>query len=124
MKIRYAFGLLALLLAGCQTLGVPAPKTPAQAVFEARGSELAAITLANQYKALPPCAPMVKICSDPKVVILLQKAANAADAVLDSAQATVTDPTFKDSPAAAKAALAAQNALGALTAITAQLALK
>jgi hypothetical protein len=118
--------LMALVLAGCQTLGLASSPTPAQSVFAAKETFLAAVVVADKYKALPTCtAPMVTIvCKKDSVVVALQKAANAANASLDAAQATVTDPTFAGGDVAQKALLAAQNAVVALTAITSQLGVK
>lgn len=123
MKRLFLIPALPIFVAACSVLGLPDPQTPAQAVYETQGGFLAALTVANQYKSLPPC-PTVKICSDPKVVAVVQKVATATDAALQSADATVNDPAFKDGPVAQKAALAAQSALTALTTITATLTLK
>ena len=117
MKFRVL--LAALALSACQTM-IPAPQTPAQTVFLAKGTFLIAVGVANRYKALPPC-PMVVVCSSPAVVAVLQKSANATDAILDSAETTVRDPAFANTDAAGKAALAATNAVSALQAITAGL---
>src|SRR6267154_4100171 len=75
---------LALALAGCSSLGLTTT-SPAQGVFAARGIFSAALDVANRYKALPACGGMVVVCSTPSVVATLQKSANAANAVLDSA---------------------------------------
>ncbi len=119
MKLTLAL-ILAVSLGSCSTV-LPTPKTPAQAVFEAKGTFLATVTLANQYKALPTCPTAMPICKTDAMVGLLQKSANATDAALDAAQATVTDPKFVGTSTATASLVAAQNALVALQAIAAQL---
>ena len=111
---------LALALAGCSSLGLTTT-SPAQGVFAARGIFSAALDVANRYKALPACGGMVVVCSTPSVVATLQKSANAANAVLDSAETTVKDPAFAGSSVAQKALASADAAVSALTAITSQL---
>ncbi|HTD67428.1 MAG TPA: hypothetical protein VK846_12950 [Candidatus Limnocylindria bacterium] len=113
----------AVCLSACSQIGIPAAKSPPQAVFEAKTAFLGAVRIANDYKSLPPC-PTVTICSNPSVVVVIQKAAVATQAALNSADATVNDPQFKDGSVAQKAAVAAQNSFAAFVAITATLRTK
>lgn len=116
---KLAIVVASLVLAGCSSL--PA-SDPAQGVFAARGVFSAALDVANRYKALPVCGmPMVLVCSTPSVVATVQKSANAANAVLDSAETTVRDPAFAKGNAAQQALASANAAVAALTAITSQL---
>lgn len=119
---RYVTAILAagFMLAACAQLGFPAPKTPAQAVYAAKGAFLATVLIANQYKALPPCGGTSVLCSSPSVVTKLRLAANAGKATLDSAEATVTDPAFKGSTTDA-AVVAAENAVEAFSTIANEL---
>lgn len=115
-----ALGGFALLLAGCGTLGIPAPQTPAQAVYEAKASFLGALKVANEYKALPSC-PAAVLCSDAATVATIRTAANTASVALDAAQATVTDPNFKDGSDAEKTITAAEEAVSAFVTIAGKL---
>lgn len=116
MKRLLSIALLAASLSACSSLGFSAPKTPAQAVYAAKGTFLATVLVANQYKALPPCGGTDVLCSSPAVVTKLQLAANAGKATLDAAEATVTDPAFSGSTADA-AVVAAENAVSAFSTI-------
>lgn len=113
---------VALLLGACGTPLPPSPQTPAQAVYLAEGDFTAALSVATKYKSLPDCtAPAAPVlCSKASVVSDTQKAANTAWALLQSAQATVTDPNFKGSMTD-QAVVAAQNAVGALKTIVSSL---
>jgi len=115
----------AAMLAGCTALGIPSPQTPAQTVYTAKSDFLAAVLIANQYKALPGCAvpDAPVLCAKADVVVNIKLAANAAKATLDSAEAAVRDPAF-DGNAVDKAVVAATNAVGAFVTITTQLKVK
>ena len=107
----YVFiGLLAF--AGCATTGTT---LPSQAVFQAKSDYAVALTAAVAYKNLPRCGPtVIKVCSDPKIVTQLQKADDAASALLDGAETTVRTGGSN----AQLAVTAAQQAVSALTSIT------
>jgi hypothetical protein len=108
-------------LAGCSSLGLPTPKTPKQAVYAADAGFLAAVTVADNYKNLPSCgATASPICADQAVVAKIRLSANAADATLKAAEATVQDPHFAGSASDA-AIVAATNAVAAFVAVTQQL---
>jgi hypothetical protein len=111
---RLAFLVAALCLAACSTFGDP--QTPRQTVYAAKVSFLAAVTVADQYKNLPRCGTGPVVCSSPAVIARLRLGANAADATLDAAEATVMDPKFEGSNTDA-AIVAATNAVAAFTAI-------
>lgn len=90
-----AAALLLPFMASCASLGLPTPKTPRQAVYAADGAFLAAVTIADDYKALPDCVsngPIV--CKDPATLDKIRLGANAADATLKAAENTVKDPNF------------------------------
>lgn len=120
MRIAAAAALLAFL-ASCASLGFPPPKTPRQAVFAADGAFLGAVTVANDYKALPPCVSNGPIlCKDQAVVEKIRLGANAADATLKAAENTVKDPKFGGS-VADSSIVAATNAVQAFVTITSAL---
>ncbi len=75
------------LVASCAS--VTATLDPQQAVYAAKQSYAVALTAAVAYKRLPPCPTVTKVCSDKAVVVRLQKADDAAAALLDGAEATV-----------------------------------
>lgn len=108
------------LVAGCA--GSLTPTTPAQSVFAAKATYAGALIVAVQYKALPAC-PKVVICSDPAIVAKLQAADNIAAPALNSAEAAARNPDFGQN-ALQTAVIAAQNAVTALTSITATLKVK
>lgn len=111
----------ALLLSSCASLGLPTPKTPRQAVYAADGAFLAAVTIANDYKALPDCVSNGPIlCKNAAVVEKIKLGANAADATLKAAENTVKDPNFGGSTSDS-AIVAATNAVQAFVAITSAL---
>lgn len=120
--MRYLLFAGALLLASCGTGLPPTPQTPAQAVYLAEGDFTAALSVATKYKALPDCSALAVpvLCSKASVVTDVQKSANTAWALLQAAQATVTDPNFKGSMSD-QAVVSAQNAVGALKTIVSSL---
>lgn len=110
-----AAAVLIAFLASCASLGIPAPKTPRQAVFAADGAFLAAVTIANDYKALPDCVSNGPVlCKDPAILEKIRLGANAADATLKAAENTVRDPNFSGSTSD-KAIVAATNAVQAFS---------
>lgn len=110
----------AALAVGCASTGPV--QTPAQAVFAAKGSYNAALTVAVAYKRLPRCSDAQPApCSKPELIAQLQKADNVAAAALDAAEAAVRTPLV-GATATARALSAAQAALAALTAMVANLA--
>ena len=84
MKRFLAFALFTFV-AGCAS----APQTPAQAVFTAKQDYAVALTAAVAYKNLPKCPTVAKVCSNPAIISQLQKADDAASALLDGAEVTV-----------------------------------
>ena len=90
-------GMGALLLAAGPLLGCVHTDTPEQAVFQAKADYEALLMLAVKYRNQPLCwpgaSPLALGCSDSKVVALVRTADNAAEAVLDNAEATVRDGT-------------------------------
>jgi len=131
MKRLLAAAALAFV-AACTSVGGTA-LTPAQSVYQLKSDYDAALTIAVTYKNLPPCgtttnvpnvgAQKIVLCSDPKVVAQLLQADNVAYAAIQAAENTVRDPTVSQSGAQA-ATVAAQQALAALTSITATLQTK
>ncbi len=81
--------LLAVLILATAAACASAPQSPQQAVFAAKQDYAAALTAAVAYKRLPPCPTATKLCKDAKIVTQLQKADDAAAALLDGAEATV-----------------------------------
>lgn len=109
------------MLASCASLGIPSPKTPRQAVFASDGAFLGAVTIANDYKALPDCVSNGPIiCKDPAVLEKIRLGASAADATLKAAEDTVKDPNFGGSTSDS-AIVAATNAVAAFVSITSAL---
>lgn len=110
---RFAAVLALAILSACALI----PQSPQQAVFSAKQSYAVALTAAVAYKRLPPCPTPSKVCSDKKVVGQLQKADDAAAALLDGAEVTVRTGGGN----VAMAIQAAQQAVAAFTSITATL---
>jgi hypothetical protein len=113
---------LSLSLSGCafmQKLGldIPSPKTARQAIYTADGAFLGAVTIANDYKALPDCGGVTPICKDAATLDKIRLGANAADATLKAAENTVKDPKFAGSTSDA-AIVAATNAVQAFVNVT------
>lgn len=93
-----------------------AQQSPAQSVYAIESSYAAALQIAVAYKRLPPC-PGPVICADAAVVNRLQKADDAAAALLQGAQTTVRS----GATGADLAIKAAQEAASAFTTITSTL---
>lgn len=117
---RLASIIFALTIAGCGS--IVTPKTPAQDVFAAKASYAAALTVAVAYKRLPSCAPVTHppICSDAAIVKKLQDSDDVAKPALDAAEAAVRTQGFGQSTLQTFV-ISANNAVSALTAITATL---
>jgi hypothetical protein len=122
MRAQFIAGAIALVLASCANL-FPAPQTPAQAVYESKAAFLVALRAADDYAALPRC-PAEPLCSDADIAAAIRTSAKAARASLDAAQSAVTDPAFKNGDALEKSIVAANGAVAAFAAITAQLPAK
>lgn len=107
--MRALAALLILPLAACSTV-LPAPRDPAQAVYELDGELIAAMRAATVYAALPTCVsggPV--ICSDPATVSRIQTAARDASAAVIAAQADLTaDPQSEAQAIALASQLVAQ----------------
>lgn len=113
--------LAAGLLWGCA--GGNPLQSPAQAVFAAESSYAGALTLAVAYKRLPVCLPAHEagyLCSKQEVVVRLQKADDAAFALLEGAQNTVRAGGGN----LGMAVTAAQQAVSAFVSITSTLKVK
>lgn len=118
MKRIAIIAALALSICGCAGFNWPSPKTPRQAVFTAQGAFLGAVTIANDYKALPDCsAGGPPICKDAAILEKVRLGANAADATLKAAENTVKDPRF-DGSVTDSAIVAATNAVDAFVGVT------
>lgn len=83
--------ILVITLAGCVSSGGTVTQSnPAQAVYAAKEAYAVALTAAVAYKRLPPCvAGGSPVCRNASVLSQLQKADDAAAALIDGAQATV-----------------------------------
>lgn len=82
---------LIVSVVGCAAIS-SGDKTPAQAVYAAEQHYVVALLVAVKYKKLPPCVeigPNLPLCSKSSVVTQIQKADEAAYALLSGAQATV-----------------------------------
>ena len=119
MKTLHAL-LTCIFLSACSTT----PSDPAQTIYQVQNNYSAALIVAVAYKALPPCsvpnAPV--LCSKADVVTQLQRADNIAYPALQAAQHTVRTPGAGAN--AQTAIFAAQEAVAALTSITATLQVK
>ncbi len=100
------------LVASCAS--VTATLDQQQAIYAAKQSYAVALTAAVAYKRLAPCPTVTKVCKDAKVVSQLQKADDAAAALLDGAEATVRTGGGN----VAMALQAATQAVSAFTSIT------
>ena len=113
--------LFAAILAACSSINTPT--TPAQTIYQAESDYNAAATIVVAYKALPLCAPASPpLCSKADVVDKLKQADTVAYNALVAAENVARTPGAGAN--AATAQLAAQQAIAALTTITATLAVK
>lgn len=84
-------------LASCNGVQTPpAPKTPAQTVFELKAGEGVALAIFVKYKALPSCALPAHpvLCSDPAIVAKVQGIDAIAARSIDTAETAVRTPGF------------------------------
>jgi hypothetical protein len=117
MKLLIA-AILAFTLAACASTATPT--TAAQGVYQVKSDYAAALTVAVAYKNLPTCAAGGPVlCSEPRVVAQLRQADDVAYAALQAAENTARTPGAGAN--AATAVIAAQQAVQALTSITATL---
>lgn len=118
MKKILACAALAVALSGCvwmkDTLGLDVslspPRTPAEAVFEARGQYVSILVGVN---ATCPAVTETGPCTRANLTIV-DNAARATDAVLDRAEGIVRDPLRATSPEAVAAAAEAKAAVARL----------
>jgi hypothetical protein len=115
------FATLALcgLLTSCATTPTSNPQA---SVFQIKQNYELALQVAVAYDNLPPCVAGVKaVCSEHAVKVKLKTAKDVASPAIQAAENAVRDPTF--SASASQAVVSAANqAVIALTAITAALA--
>lgn len=114
--------LSAFLLLGCggqNSVVLPAPKTPAQSVFELKTVYASALSVAARYRALPDCAaPMhPPLCSDMAIIQKIRDVDAISGPILDTAEKVVRTPGF-GADAVQSIITAATNALAAFTQIT------
>lgn len=122
---------LALFLAGCgaqqplqedassqqQSQTVNVPQSPQQAVFAAKYSLLAALTVVADYRKLPVCAEGLILCKTSAIEKRLQALSNGAATALDDAEKAVRTSNF-GSDALTTITTSATLAVKALTTIT------
>lgn len=122
--IRMALAVMAAaLVTACASNPSDGGTTPAQAVYQMESNFTAALQIAVAYKNLPACGPTAPpLCSKPETVAKVVQASNSTQAALQAAQNTVRNPGAGANPQTA--IFAAQQALQALTAITATLQVK
>ena len=119
-KILAVLILATLSFAGCAG-NIGLFTSPQAAVFAAKGGYEIALTATVAYRNLPGCSATVKLpCSDPAIVAQLQRAQPAVRASLDAAEEATRNPKF-GGDVANTAAVSAQAALKAFTAIVATL---
>lgn len=119
MRTQFIAGAIALLLVSCADF-LPQPQTPAQAVYEAKAAFLIALHTVDDYAALPRC-PAQPVCADAGKIAAIRTAARAVQTSLDAAQLVVTSPSFQTGDVLQKAVAAADGAVKAFAALTAQL---
>lgn len=124
-KIVTALLLSAMSLSPVLVASCTPTNTPAQAVYQAKADYEAALALAVKYHNQPACTPGTNplLCSDPRVVDVLRKADNAAEATLNNAEATVRSSTATTNQQQL-AVQAAQSAVQALSAVLQQYGVK
>lgn len=91
--------ILALSIGACSSPVItppPAPKTPAQTVFEVKAAEGVALAIFVKYKGLPSCALPAHpvLCSDPAIVTKVQGIDAIAARSIDTAETAVRTPGF------------------------------
>lgn len=116
MTRAFLLALAVGALAACSI--APAPKSPAQAVYETEAALGAAETAAIHYTSLPHCgAGVAGLCSDPAIIAKVKSAADKAAAAVMAAQTAVrADPQAAKSgtQSAVDEAASAASALAAL----------
>lgn len=113
-----AIALALTACAGTNTTIQLDTQSPQQAVFTAKSSFLAAITVVRDYGRLPDCGtPGVLLCKSATVYARLRTLSNAADVALDEADKAVNTPGFAQDQLVTLEA-SASAAVRALTVIT------
>jgi hypothetical protein len=109
-----------LVASACATQG----GTPATTIYQVENSYNAAATVIIAYKALPPCGQPTSpiLCSKAEIIAKLKTADAVAYDALVAAENTVRSPNAGAN--SQTAIVAAQQAIAALTSITATLAIK
>ena len=120
---KFAVLLFAALLTACVSTPT-GTKNPQLQVYSIKQNYDTALTVAVAYDNLPACVSGVKaVCSEHTVKVKLKQAKDVASPAIQAAENAVRDPTFDASTSQAVVA-AANQAVIALTAITAALAIK
>jgi len=125
MKIFLACLISAFVAACSPGTSTDTPTVAAQkAVYRLKSNYDAALAIAIAYKQLPPCGLPASpvLCAQPKVIAQLQQADYAAYPAFQAAENTVRSQGA--GPNADTAIFAAQQAIAALTSITATLNVK
>jgi hypothetical protein len=107
-------------LAACSIFGGTTASNPQQDVYLLKQGYDDALQIAVAYDALPTCTAALTVCSNPPIKVKLKQAKDVASPAIQAAENAVRDPTFNASTSQA-VIVAAQQALIALTAITATL---
>lgn len=118
-KLLNLFVLSTFMLVSACTDGVmPAPKTPAQAIFQLESGYAAALKYELAYAQLPPCTgEVVQACSKIGVVRTVKRASDVAWTAIKTAQNVVRTPGY-GSNTAVTALTSATEALNAYLEIT------
>lgn len=119
-KILIAIALTGVLAACAGAPGdSPGISSPEQVVYKLHGDYAAALRVAVAYKNLPPCVTATTpICSEPAIVMQVQRADDLAFEALSTAQRMVRAPP---SGGVQRAVNLAIDAIGAFVAITSKL---
>jgi len=122
MKHLALIACLAMLTACASTAGTKT--NPQLAIWQVEANYEVAAAAAAEYNSLPNCGdPAVLVCSTHAVRVKVKQANDTAQAAVFAAERAVRDPNFSASQTGAVMATA-QQAILALTAITATLKLK
>ena len=116
------------ILASCAALAAcgnlpPAPKSPAQAMYEVTALYAGALAVADAYDRLPLCPAGSPVCSTIANKASIKVAVDRADPVVTIAQ-TIARATNADASLTSNAIAAAMAAVQDLSAITAALRIK
>lgn len=118
------FAACAFALAACSGCSSTQTKNPQLSVYTIKQNYALALEVAVAYDNLPACVPGVKAaCSSHDVKVKLKQAKDVASPAIQAAENAVRDPTF-DASTSQAVIVAANQAVIALTAITAALAIK